>query len=385
MKKNTKTLSRTLLLSIAAVAVSVNLHCNESRSGADSYSSTSAYIRVTVTASEQATQDAINKSYALMGKSDRVFRRSINDDITEDGNRRDRIRHTSLFTGELDTTLAKLRKNLQVRAIPGTNLIRISLTHAKGIERAEIINAVAETIVSETADQQRVGIAAHMKSINTRLEEILGTVAARQKAIAMLRGESEVPLMRARSTITQEAVATLIRSFTLLRLQKAQAQADYVTLQEQKKNGTLAASHEIQAEVAKDPDVLELKSAILKLEIAALGEKDSKQSIMILERLKAMLVSKQKAATNRAIQHKLEKLETEVTSVSERLLSVGNQFQEESSRLRDLGVALNKIAELESEINRLEKQADELNTKILNLRISMYDSPLTLQSYAEMY
>ncbi len=383
MKKNTKTLSRTLLLSIAAVAVSINLYCNDCKAGQTQpavYSSTSAYIRVTVTAPEQAMQDAINKSYALMAKSESVLRRSID----KDGNQRNRIRNTKFFTGKLDTTIAKLRKNLQITAVPGTNLIRISLTSTEGLERAEITNAVADAIISETAHQQRLRTTSHIENIRTVLNMILGSVAARQKTISRFCGESEVPLMKGRSAIMQGTLATLAKSLTLLRLQKAQARADYDTLQEQKKNTTLATSHKIQAEVTKDPGVAELRAALLKIKITALGDKNNKQLADIRNGLEKMLATRQKTATNRAIQRKLSKLEAEVTSASERLLSVGCQYQEESSRLRDMGVVLEKIARLESEINRLEKQADELNTKIINLRISMGTPHLTLQARAEI-
>ena len=176
----------------------------------------------------------------------------------------------------------------------------------------------------------------------------------------------------------------MTNAITSLRIQKTRAEADLDILKEKQANGSLAKSPEIQSAVAKDPGVAKLREAILQSKITALGDRGNKQFLTIQKELNVMLVDRQKAATGEAIKLKSSKLKTEVASISEKLLAIGNQYNEASERLRDLSASLVKIANIQSDINRLKQQAGKLEAELLRLRISMGNSPLAIHAPAEI-
>ncbi|MCP4376615.1 MAG: hypothetical protein GY794_10640, partial [bacterium] len=116
-------------------------------------------------------------------KDEVVLTRAIEKDQNSEGKRLDRIRDTSFFTGELDPTVALLKQELVVSAIRDTELIRISLSGTNPAELPEVVNAVADALVSKSIEDSQRRRAIPMKSLNSRLGEILGTIAATQKSI----------------------------------------------------------------------------------------------------------------------------------------------------------------------------------------------------------
>ncbi|MDP6633390.1 MAG: hypothetical protein QGG42_00650 [Phycisphaerae bacterium] len=381
-------LSRTLLLLLAPVAAAANLHCNDSREAeyrpAAAYISSAAYIRVSASVDEQPMLAAVTETYALMATTRNVLDRSISADRTEDGRNRDRIRKTSYFTGDILGTIKNLQKDLRVTAVPGSNLIRVSLKSAKPIERADIVNAVADAIVNEAVQQRKRTVSMQMKYTVTASDELRADIAAKRKMIAQLRGQSQVPLMKEERASLQNSLTLLSNSITSLRLKKNRIESDLGSFKDKQTDNLLMNSPEIRFAVANDPSVATLRAAILQSKISALGDNGNKQLITIQKRLAEMLTLRQQAAAREAISLKRSKLESEAAAVSYQLLAIGNQYNEVSARLRDLGVSLTRIEYMQSEIERVQQQADELDDELFRLRISLGDNPLTIWAYAEI-
>ncbi|MDP6542423.1 MAG: hypothetical protein QGH60_00445 [Phycisphaerae bacterium] len=167
--------------------------------------------------------DIVKESYVQIAKIQAVLRRAINEDTTEDGRNRDRIRKTSYFTGDLVGTISRLQEELSVASVKDTNLIRISLSGPNPSELPEVVNAVADALVHHTKQRARSRRAAQMKHLKDRLDEIRGQISARQKAIAQIRGTSDVSVMRAKRTSLQMTLQSLTTELTQLKLVKAQA------------------------------------------------------------------------------------------------------------------------------------------------------------------
>jgi hypothetical protein len=385
-----KTLSGTLVLSIALASVTLNLHANrawgaEGKAKTEAYSSTSAYISVDVTASEQAMLNAIVKTYAHMAATNGVLRRSINEDTTAEGRKLDRIKQTSYFADNLQGTIKNLKRDLRITAVPGTNLIRVSIESAKPTERAEIANALADAIVFAATQQHKRLISSRLGNLTTRLDEQKEEIVAKQKMIEQIRGQSEVPLMKFEHTIVSSSLATVRSELMSLGIQKARAETKMETLKKKQSDGSLAKSPEIQSVVAKDPGVTELRSALLQAKIAALGDRGNKQLIAIQKALETMLTARQQAAAGEVVKLRNSKLANDVSTIREQLMAVRNQYNEQSATLRDLGKKLSYIARLESDIDRLKQRAGELEAAMLRLRINMGIPPLTLYSPAELH
>ena len=255
---------------------------------------------------------------------------------------------------------------------------------AQPLERPEIINAVADALVAQAALENKNRLSLQMRSINTRLEELHSVIAARQKTIEQIRGQSEVPIMRERHAVTQNSLATLTNAMTSLRIRKAEAQAGLTAFEEAQRAGKIKDSSDIQSAVANDPEVIALRAALLQAEITLLGDKSSKQLLTIHRSLKDMLEARIAEATTEAVNRRLIELKREVAAVSEQTLSVGNQYLEESQRLRDLGASLSKIEQIQAEMDRLGRRRGELETQLLRMRIDLDIHPLSVWSPAEI-
>ena len=380
---------KTLLLLLAVAAVTLNVHCGDSEHAAPP--ATSALISLRPSADEILSETSsrnymklLIKNYVFLGKRTDVLRRSVNDDVDDDGSRRDRIRQCRYFTEDVDGIIKNLRRDLQITAIPKTNLISVSLTLSRPSERAEITNAVADAIVAEAFKSYQRKIRMYMENLEEKLAGLQAQIAAKHRAIEQIRGQGPALLMTARRKTLYDPLATLFNKLTSLRLQKARAEADLENFTERQRSGELAKSPEIRSAIARGPVVTQLRAAILKVKIPALGDKRNKQLPITQEKLEEMLTARQQDAARKAIGLKLRKLEAEVTSVSERLLATGNQYKEESARLRDLGLSLRSIEELQSGIARIQQQIRKVEDKLLRQSILLAEPPLAIQSMAEI-
>ena len=77
------------------------------------------------------------------------------------------------------------------------------------------------------------------------------------------------------------------------------------------------------------------------------------------------------------------KLRAEVASIHEGLLVTGNQYNEESARLKDLGVSLRRIEELQSGIARFQQHSSKVQDALLRLSIFLAERPVAVEAYAE--
>ena len=338
-----------------------------------------------------ADLDIRKQTFVHGAKVESVLRRAINEDNAEDGRKRDRIRKTSYFTGDLTRTISLLQDKLSVSAIRDTELIRISLSGTNPDELPEVVNAVADALVYKEGQDSKLRRAGQMKNLNVRLDETLSTIAARQKAIEQIRGQSEVPLMRERRNITQMTLQSLTTELTQLRLVKAQAQAAYDTLKEQQKSGNLATSLDVMRALEQDPTYRSLVVTVKNIQIELdsvrprLGEEHRrvKATKARLETVEKQMNDMKSELIKDQVKAMMQRQESQVTAVSERLLAVGNQYLEESNRLRDLGASLSKISKLEADIERLQDRAAQVNGALLQFRIALGEIPISVQALGE--
>jgi uncharacterized protein involved in exopolysaccharide biosynthesis len=328
--------------------------------------------------------EALTEGYARFAKTKRVLQHSVENDVDFDGKALDRIKRCKYFTDDERGIIKNMQRDLQVTAIRGTTLIRVSMKAGKPSEQAVIVNAVAEALIAVAQKMNQMEILARMKYLDERYKELVNEKVSNQKNISDIRGMSEVQFMIARHTQLENSMATLVNSLTSLKIQKARAETALEVFKESQKSGAPAKSLEIRSEIAKDPGIVELRAAILQSKITLLGDEDNRQLIVIQKKLEAMLAGRQQKAASEAIGLKLNKLAGEVTSISETLLATGNHYNELAQSLRDLGSSLARIKKIQSRIAAIDQQISEVNAKRLELRIQRDESPLSLMAPAEI-
>ena len=173
----------------------------------------------------RAEIEIVKQSYCNLAVTDAVLRRAVEDDTDPDGKKLDRIRKSSWFTGDLTGTIKRLQDTLSVTGVKDTNLIRISLSGPNPNELPEVVNAVAEALVSTLTQQSHQNRSKQMESLDTQLEETKAQIATWQETIEQICGQSDISRMRERHNVMQQTQQSLTRELTTLKLLKAQADA----------------------------------------------------------------------------------------------------------------------------------------------------------------
>jgi len=338
-----------------------------------------------------ADLEITKETYVRFAHRESVLRRAINKDVDESGRRKDRIRNTSYFTGKLDETINDLKDSLKVASIRDTQLIRIALSGPAKKELPQVVNAVADSLVTETSLSATKRRRKQMENLTSRLGEINNKIAARQKDIKQIQGDSEVPLMRERRSIGQMSLQSLTSELTQLRLVKAQAEAAFEAVKEQEKSGDLAKSPEVLRVLDQDPTYRTMTVNVQNYEIELntliqrLGPEHRrvKETRSRLENLKKRKDELEVELVRKQIQAMMQQQEAQVTAVRERLLEVGEQYNEQSTRRRELGASLTRINEHEAAIERLQRNSAQVQTAILQIAVVMQEVPMAIQAFAE--
>ena len=348
-------------------------------------------VFATATQNVASDLDIQKQTYVNVAKIESVLRRAINKDESEEGTNRDRIRKTSYFRGDLTGTMSLLQDKLSVSSIRDTNLIQISLSGSNPNELPEVINAVADALVYHSVQQAKQARVDQMKTLTVRLEELTSEISARQKSIEQIRGASEVPLLIERRNITQLTLQSLTNELTQLRLLKAQAETAYEALKEQQAAGKLGSSLEVLQALDQDPTYrsLVVNKKNLEIELQSLNRLGERHRRVLSTKARLDTVEAQRAAMEKDLVEKqiaamVQQQESQVTAVSERLLAVGNQYNEVSASLKDLGVSLTKISTLNKEIDRLQERATQIDKALVEFRIALGDIPIRVRAIGEI-
>jgi len=231
-----------------------------------------------------------------------------------------------------------------------------------------------------------------MQSLNDRLAEISGQIAVKRKDIKDTRGQREVSHMRETRSIIQMNLQSLTSERTQLRLRKAQAEAALKSLEDQKKDHKLDKSLEVMQALEQDATYRSLQTTVKNIQIELdslldrLGEghrrvKATRARLKTIEKkrvdMEAELVKKQIEAT-------MLGQRAHLTAVSERLLAVGSQYNEQSAAMRDLGANLTTIGEREDEIVKLLDSAAQVEEARLKFRIARDEVPLSVEAEGQI-
>jgi polysaccharide biosynthesis transport protein len=335
-----------------------------------------------------ADLDIKKQSVVNLAKTEEVLGWAIEFDKDQDENVRTRIKDTDFYTGNLKETVDLLQRELSVSAIRDTYLIRISLSGPTPEELPEVVNAVADAVVYREIERNKLKSAQRMKSLNVRLSETVGEIKAKQKLIEQIRGQSEVPLMREERNITQINLQALTSELTNLGLLRAQAEGAMEALEEQNRNKTLGESTEVQQALEQDPTYrsMVVTTKNLKIELDSLldrllpGHRRVKATQARLDTVKKERDELKIELVETQVKTMLQQQGAQVSAIRERLMAVRNQYNEKSASLRDLGKKLNQISVLEAEIERLQARATLLETALLQLRVTLGDLPISLET-----
>ena len=389
---------RIVLAVCVAFGVLAPLGCEALRDALTGEQTATAYIGITPSQhildyshNVEADLKGYKNTFAHLATSDAVLLRALNADIDKDENKLDRIRKTSWFSGNADETVKRLQTELSAVAVKETYVIRLSLRGADPGETANVVNAVADAMVHDAAERVKQPRDKQIKALRVRLDEINTSLASKQKELNQICGPQEPRLIIENRKSMQSALESLPQELTQLRLLKTLAKEALETMKRQAASGRLAPSSlEIQQKLDADPTYQSLLTNLknLKIELNSLNRLGSHRRTRAIrdriESLEQVIAEMKKELTEKFIKEVMLKQESQVTAVSERLLAVGNQYNEVLQKSKTLDADLAKISELENEIKRQQARAAQIDAAIVQLRIARDSNPLSVHAYAEI-
>ncbi len=382
-----------------AVGVLAPTGCNTLRDALDGGHTATAYIAVTPPRPHPfgpshniaADLKVLKDSYVKFATKEAVLLRAVNDDIDEDGNKLNRIRKTAWFTGDANETVKQLQSELSAVSVKDTNLIRLSLRGPDLQQAVHAVNAVADAMVHATGDMAKQQRTAQMKTLIARLDEIDSRIASKQKEIEQIRGRQEPRLIVENRNLMQKILKSLTSELAQLRLLKTQAEKTLSALKEQAASGELAESLEIKQKLEADPtyrslliNLKNLKTELNSLKRLGPSHRRVKSTQARIELVEQTIAEMKKELTEKFIKEMMLKQESQVAAISERLLVVGNQYNELLQKSKTFDADVAKISKLENEIEQLQERAKQVEAALLEFRIALPDLPLRVRAPAEV-
>ncbi|MDP7635934.1 MAG: polysaccharide biosynthesis tyrosine autokinase [Phycisphaerae bacterium] len=337
--------------------------------------------------------EIIKKSYVQMALREAVLKRALGQDVVGGGNSLDRIRQTDYFKVDKANIITRLQKDIKVASVRDTKLIVISMNGPNPRQLPNIVNAVAQALVTENhqgTSSDRVKRIRHFQETLDRLKTEQGIL---RKRIQDLIGASEVPMMRGRRNIQDVQLQTLGAELTGLELARAQSEAGLKAHLEQEQAGTLPASPTVLRALDLDPIVRSLRNSQenLQIELETLierlgdGHRRAKTTRDRLANVRNSLAAKEKELIALQISAIRQQREAELAAITERLLAVRSKYNEAASEARDLAVRLGKIEEFTQERQRRESEINQLDSAVLRFTLTLQaDAPMEIEGLAEI-
>jgi len=337
--------------------------------------------------------EIIKKSHVQMALRQAVLKRALEQDVDQNGNPLDRITKTSYFKADKANIVNRLQKDIKVSSIRETNLIAISMTGPAPSQLPNIVNAIAQALVTEVSLGTSSDRVEQIRHFQETLNDLKGEQVNLSKRIQDLIGASEVPVMEGRRNVQEVQLQTLGLELTALELARAQSEASLKALLEQEQDGTLVASPDVLRALDLDPIVRSLRHSRenLQIELETLiarlgdGHRRIKMTRDRLTNVRKSLAAKEKELIALQISAMRQQRQAELAAITERLLAVRSKYNEAASEARDLAVRLGKIEEYTQERQRREDETNKLNMAILRFRLALQaDAPMEIEGLAEI-
>jgi len=317
----------------------------------------------------QEIMTRIMRTDAALALSDRVLSQAL---------KNSKVTVTSWYQKDKKGALDRLREDITVEPVTGTNYIRVSMTGRAVNAReksdlAEIVNAVAEEFESVSRDVIRGERKEDIDNLRRQQDELNTTLSQVRRDMSKLlkAGKAQESLMLL--TYKQRTLATELDTVTRY---KSQALSALKAFEEQVADSSIYVSKEVQQALDMDPTLRALRGAEV-------------EAVTRLDRLRARFGKNHnefKAVETRldSIRKEIERRETELKAQAINLLRNAREAEvamaddaerdlqmridATNAEMRDLQIAVARYDQLAGEEKNLEGQIARLNNRLLELQ-----------------
>jgi len=338
------------------------------------------------TGTGMASGDIIKRlkaTHARMAKSERVLQAATNDQ---------RLRNTVWYDRDRATAVKRLKDKISVTPIVTTNLIEISMTGTDQRDLPVIVNAVAKAFESETLKIANRNIGIQISRLQAEQRNLQTQISQLREKASEERGSGDIPSLREDRSVISVKLNAYTRELMELEVMVKETDEALRKAKQQRESGELSKTPSVQMALAADPVYRQLIAMKINIDGALenaktrFGPKHPRVKDLEARKInaQAQLKEKEEEITNTQIGMLLSGLDIERSIKTARQLTVQTEFNAAKAKAGDLDKRLATLAQLEGEIEALDKSVGRIESRLLDLRLLSGDiqPPVNIQAEA---
>jgi polysaccharide biosynthesis transport protein len=295
----------------------------------------------------------------------------------------DRVRNTRWFQKNPDDAVDRLFKEVVVSSRTGSGLLAVSMTGFDKDELAELVNAVAEQSQERSRETSNRGVQDQIRQFRTErtsLDEQRDRIRAEK---AKLLRDADVPDMLERTNVLTMKLHGLAPQVTDMEMELAQDDGSVELIKKQIDTGEVANLPAVLQALDYDTALRTIQTNLLsvrsQLENAEsrLG-KQHRTVLNLTAQVKSMdqeLDARKKELTAQAVRGLMANAEARKAIALERLTKIREQYRFVDVSVRGMRATYSAYAQLEGQEGALDKQIDNIDNRLVDLRILLKDRP----------
>jgi capsular exopolysaccharide synthesis family protein len=321
----------------------------------------------------------IVQNHAMMAKNDGVLKAAALDrELTS----------TAWYNKDKKDVLRRLDDDIDVMAVPGTDMIRISMVglcknEGQRTELANIVNAVARAFETFSTSTSKGEANQDISLLQDQVQSLTADYARTDEQINRLGrgvGQEEGPaaLEERRNTLVAE-LRKLATDSTPLLQQKSAFERSLQNLQQQLQDNTLASSPEVLLQLESDREYLQLRSQVRGLESQLIrqqtkfapGHSEIKSTEALLENTRQQYDDRRSQLVPQVVQRMLSSAQVNLDATNGAILALQTRMDEAQRSVSAIEAQLSRMQSLSDERNRLQDSINRLQDRLLQYRILM--------------
>ena len=221
---------------------------------------TSAWLQVDVPKSTELTPLQTMYGMEIMDRFKMTHARLVTiEPVLDAAGQKNELRRTDWFTrGDPAQVVRRLRQEMSVSPVAGTNFVMISMTGPNPNDLPGIINSVAEAYVEYSQRQLQGSYTQDSDNLKREQKRYADELVDIRREANMAR-PADIPNIESQTNTANLAVQTLYRTVLELEAQQARMQAGLDVVLDMQKSGDLAKSPEVLQAVQYDQNVRSLQ------------------------------------------------------------------------------------------------------------------------------
>lgn len=332
---------------------------------------------------DRNTVDRLVRSHAVLVGSNKVLRGAVAGT---------KLARTGWFQSSPDDAADRLADKICVRAEPGTQLIKVSITDFAGSEDdrtdlAEIVNAICEAYVTEALDRTAIKYKEQIGRLRIERENLQGELDSLRRTVQLAQRAASTPGLQRRGNLLGMQLEAMTHQLMQLRLLKVQAETALKDVKTKDADGTISTAPEIVQMLEMDPRLrlLREKETGLVIRRETLSRKSGEKHEFVLEldtelrTVRRLIGEREEKLTRLAIGLLKSQRETAVVFITAQLLELQQKFDEANAAIRDLQVDIGKVQQIEMREQQVAGGIAKIDERLLDLSLLAKEPQVRLQ------